>query len=131
VNLKLNYTFQEVDGQLNALVNIQTEIPGPDIIRHTMLQVSPEKVAVPLRIFFNKSLEQCKYPKLWKKTNVIPIFKKGFPFFLVNLKLNYIFQEVDGQLNALVKIQTEIHISALSFGDDYKRVYTLLFRLVS
>jgi hypothetical protein len=29
-------------------------------------------------------------------------------------------------LNALVKIQTEIHISALSFRDDYKRVYTLL-----
>jgi hypothetical protein len=45
----------------------------------------------------------------------------------VNLKLNYTFQEVDGQLNALVKIQTEIHISALSFGDDYKRVYALLF----
>jgi hypothetical protein len=44
-----------------------------------------------------------------------------------NLKLNYTFEEVDGQLNALVKIQTEIHISSLSFGDDYKRVYTLLF----
>ena len=40
---------------------------GPDIISHKMLQVSPEKNAVPLRIFFNKSLEQCKYPKLWKK----------------------------------------------------------------
>jgi hypothetical protein len=26
---------------------------------------------------FSKSLEQCKYPKLWKKDNVIPIFKKG------------------------------------------------------
>jgi hypothetical protein len=36
----------------------------------------------------------------------------------VNLKLNYTFQVVDGQLNALVKIQTEIHISALSFGDE-------------
>ena len=45
----------------------------------------------------------------------------------MKLKLNYTFHEVDGQLNALVKIQTEIHISALSFGDDYKRVYALLF----
>ena len=42
-----------------------------------MLQVSPEKIAVPLRIFFSKSLEQCKYPKSWKKANIIPIFKKG------------------------------------------------------
>lgn len=40
---------------------------GPDIISHKMLQVSPEKVVVPLRIIFSKSLEQCKYPKLWKK----------------------------------------------------------------
>jgi hypothetical protein len=42
-----------------------------------MLQVSPEKIAVPLRIIFNKSLEQYKYPKSWKKANGIPIFKKG------------------------------------------------------
>jgi hypothetical protein len=41
--------------------------------------------------------------------------------------LNYTFEEVDEQLNALVKIQTDIHILALSFGDNYKRVYTLLF----
>jgi hypothetical protein len=33
---------------------------GPDRISHKMLQVSPEKIAVPLRIIFNKSLEQCK-----------------------------------------------------------------------
>jgi hypothetical protein len=45
----------------------------------------------------------------------------------VKLKLNYTFQEVDGVLNALVKIQSEIYISALSFGDEYKRVDTLLF----
>jgi hypothetical protein len=51
----------------------------------------------------------------------------SFPFSLVDLKLNYTFQEVDGQLNVLVTIQTEIHISALSFGDDHRRVYTLLF----
>ena len=41
---------------------------GPNIISHKMLQVSPEENAVPLRIFFNRSLEQCKYPKLWKKS---------------------------------------------------------------
>jgi hypothetical protein len=40
----------------------------------------------------------------------------SFPFTLVKLKLNYAFEEVDGVSNALVKIQSEIHISALSFG---------------
>ena len=63
-----------VDVITNLAVN---KASGPDIISHKMLQVSPAKIAAPLRICFNKSLEQCKYPKLWKKTNVIPIFKKG------------------------------------------------------
>jgi hypothetical protein len=53
----------------------------------------------------------------------------------VNLKLNYTFQEVDGQLNALVKIQTEIHISSLSFGDDLypflRRVIILIRQIIS
>ena len=45
----------------------------------------------------------------------------------MKLKLNYAFQEVDGVSKALVTIQSEIHISALSFGDEYKRVDTILF----
>ena len=45
----------------------------------------------------------------------------------MKLKLNYAFQEVDGVSNALVKIQSEIHIPALSFGGEYKRVDTILF----
>jgi hypothetical protein len=33
---------------------------GPDIISHKMLNLCPEKIAVPLQIIFNKSLLQCK-----------------------------------------------------------------------
>jgi hypothetical protein len=47
----------------------------------------------------------------------------------VKLKFNYAFQEVDGVSNALVKIQSEIHISALSFGGEYKRVDTILYKV--
>ena len=35
---------------------------GPDKISHKMLKISPEKIAIPLQIIFNKSLRQCKYP---------------------------------------------------------------------
>ena len=42
-----------------------------------MLKICPEKIAIPLQIIFNKSLEQCKYPSDWKIANVIAIFKKG------------------------------------------------------
>ena len=55
-----------VDVITNLAVN---KASGPDIISHKMLHMSPEKFAVPLRIIFNNSLEQCKYPKLWKKAN--------------------------------------------------------------
>ena len=42
-----------------------------------MLKISPEKIAIPLQIIFNKSLRQCKYPSSWKNAHVIAIFKKG------------------------------------------------------
>jgi len=42
-----------------------------------MLKMSPEKVAKPLKIIFNKSLAQGKYPSSWKKAHVIAIFEKG------------------------------------------------------
>ena len=42
-----------------------------------MLKISPEKIAKPLLIIFNKSLQQSKYPSNWKSAHVIAIFKKG------------------------------------------------------
>ena len=71
--------FLEKKHNPSAPLQVKWSFPkasSPDIISHKMLQVSPEKIAVPLRIIFNKSLEQCKYHKSWKKANVIPIFKK-------------------------------------------------------
>jgi hypothetical protein len=35
---------------------------GPDKISHKMLKISPEKIAKPLLIIFNKALQQSKYP---------------------------------------------------------------------
>jgi hypothetical protein len=41
-----------------------------------MLKISPEKIAIPLQIIFNKSLRQCKYPSSWKNAHVTAIFIK-------------------------------------------------------
>jgi hypothetical protein len=35
---------------------------GPDKISHKMLKISPDKIAKPLLIIFNKSSQQSKYP---------------------------------------------------------------------
>ena len=42
-----------------------------------MLKLCPNKIALPLQIIFNKSLQQSKYPTNWKLTHVIAVFKKG------------------------------------------------------
>jgi hypothetical protein len=36
-----------------------------------MLKISPEKIAKPFLIIFNKSLQQSKYPSNWKSAHVI------------------------------------------------------------
>jgi hypothetical protein len=41
-----------------------------------MLKISPEEIAIPLQIIFNKSLRQCKYPSSWKNAHVTAIFKE-------------------------------------------------------
>jgi methionine-rich copper-binding protein CopC len=52
---------------LNYPVKIDPQkASGPDRISHQMLKMSPEKIAKPLKIIFNKSLAQGKYPSVWK-----------------------------------------------------------------
>ena len=80
--LKTDNKIETIAVTVQEIVDvIQTLNPnkacGPDVISHKMLKICPEKIAIPLHIIFNKSLEQCKYPSSWKIANVIAIFKNG------------------------------------------------------
>jgi hypothetical protein len=57
---------------------------GPDKISHKMLKISPEKIAIPLQIIFNKSLRQCKYPSSWKNAHVF-MYQTFVPNFIESL----------------------------------------------
>ena len=50
---------------------------GPDVISQKMLKLCPNKIALPLQMIFNKSLQQSKYLTNWKLAQVIAVFKKG------------------------------------------------------
>ena len=79
---KTNNIIHEIHITENEIIDViqiidPNKATGPDKISHKMLKISPEKIAKPLLIIFNKSLQQSKYPSNWKSAHVIAIFKKG------------------------------------------------------
>lgn len=79
---RTNNILCDIHINLNEIIDVlkildPNKASGPDLISHRMLKFCPEKVAIPLKIIFNKSIQQCKYPTSWKIANVISIFKKG------------------------------------------------------
>ena len=60
------------------LSNLSTDsASGPDLIHPKLLKEGSEQLAIPLSRLFNKSLLESKVPFIWKKANVVQIFKKG------------------------------------------------------
>ena len=79
---KTNNIIHEIHITENEIIDViqildPNKATGPDKISHKMLKISPEKIAKPLLIIFNKSLQQSKYPSNWKSAHVIAIFKMG------------------------------------------------------
>jgi hypothetical protein len=76
---KSNNVINEIFVTISEIVDILRIIDpckasGPDKISNKMLKISPEKIAIPLQIIFNKSLRQCKYPSSWKNAHVTANF---------------------------------------------------------
>ena len=79
---KTEHVVSNINIEINEIIDViktldPNKASGPDTISHRMLKICPEKIAKPLQIIFNKSLEQGKYPSAWKIANVIAIFKRG------------------------------------------------------
>lgn len=50
---------------------------GPDGIPPLFYKMTSGVIAVPLSILFNKSIESCCFPDVWKVAHVVPVFKSG------------------------------------------------------
>ena len=68
-------TNTAVEKALSALNSSKSQ--GPDSIHPKYLQETKEYLVEPLKMIFQKSLEEGKLPPIWKKANVSAIFKKG------------------------------------------------------
>ena len=50
---------------------------GPGGISNKMLKPVAKEISVPLSILFNRSFREGKFSELWKRSNIIPLPKKG------------------------------------------------------
>ena len=50
---------------------------GVDLVSSRLLRECQEELILPLKLLFNKSMQEGIVPSLWKCANVTPIFKKG------------------------------------------------------
>ena len=50
---------------------------GWDTISIRMLKICDVSITKPLTFLFKNCLSECVFPEIWKKANVVPIFKKG------------------------------------------------------
>ena len=50
---------------------------GPDLIHNRLLKSACDHITPPLTNFFNKCLNECLFPDMWKIAHITPIHKKG------------------------------------------------------
>ena len=51
-----------------------------------MLKICNKSISKPLSLLFNNCLNQGTFPSLWKKVNIIPVFKKNDKTIISNYR---------------------------------------------
>ena len=71
----INISAQEVKDVLRNL--IVTKASGPDLISPRLLKEPATELSGPLSEFFNRLIQEGKFPLHHKKSNIVPVHKKG------------------------------------------------------
>ena len=53
-----------------------TKAHGCDNLSIKMIQICKEVITIPLKLIFDQSLKEGKFPEIWKAANVVPVHKK-------------------------------------------------------
>ena len=73
--LNISCTASEIQSLIEILYH--NKACGPDGISNKMLKPVAKEISVPLSILFNRSFRVGKFSNLWKRSNLIPLSKKG------------------------------------------------------
>jgi len=80
----ITVTEEDVNDILKILDT--TKAYGPDNISPRLLKEARPSIVNILTQIFNKSLQLCSFPDIWKRANVLPIFKKAEEFITTNYR---------------------------------------------
>ena len=75
------------DGILKIITNLDlNKAHAHDMITIRMIKLCEISICRPLKLIFQSCLESGKFPTEWKKTNVVPVHKKGDKQILKNYR---------------------------------------------
>ena len=69
-------SFQVNENDILAIIKSLDPNKACDNISIKMIKICSQSLILPLKIIFEHSLKKGKFPKIWKKTNVVPVHKK-------------------------------------------------------
>ena len=78
-----------------------TKAHGYDNLSIRMIKMCSESITLPLKIIFQESLKKGKFPEIWKKANVGPVYKKEDKTFIIHyrsISLLLIFGKISERL---------------------------------
>ena len=71
------FSFSETDVEKVLSALRSSSATGPDGVGNTLLKNTAKSISKSLCKLFNLSLSSGKFPSVWKKSNICPIYKKG------------------------------------------------------
>ena len=78
-----------------------TKAHGYDNSSIKMIKMCSESITLPLKTIFQESLKKGKFPEIWKKANVVPVYKKEDKTFIIHyrsISLLLIFGKISERL---------------------------------
>ncbi|OOY49087.1 hypothetical protein BOV97_13130, partial [Solemya velum gill symbiont] len=88
---------------------------GPDGISNRILREAANELSVPLCDLFNKSLDKCIVPKIWKQAHVTAVFKKGDPSLVQNYRPISLLNTIEKAFERLIFKYLYNHLMKINF----------------
>ena len=81
-------SFQVAENDLLAIIKTldPNKAHGCHNISIKMIKICGQSLILPLKIIFKHSLKKGKFPKIWKKANVVPVHKKEDKMLVKNYR---------------------------------------------